>query len=76
MKRPIDWLVETVAYGGGGALLGMGLGVLLTGEIIWLFRRPVYVISAFVVIGFLLGTFGGERGINWLGRLIRDREQR
>jgi hypothetical protein len=76
VKRPIDWVVETLVYGGGGALLGLGLGVLLAGEIVFLFRRTAYIMLGFAVLGFLLGTFGGERGINWLGRLIRDREQR
>jgi hypothetical protein len=50
--------------------------VLLAGEIVFLLRRTAYIMVAFAVIGFLLGTLGGERGINWLGRLIREREQR
>jgi hypothetical protein len=34
------------------------------------------VFAAFTLIGFLIGLFGGERGINWIGRLIRKREER
>jgi hypothetical protein len=26
-------------------------------------------------MGFLFGLFGGERGINWVGRVIREREE-
>jgi hypothetical protein len=29
---------------------------------------------ALTIAGFLLGVLGGERGVNWVGRLIRERE--
>ena len=75
VKTPLEWLVEAAVYGGGGGLLGFGLGLLIASQMI-LIRRTVYIVSAFTTAGFLIGLFGGERGINWLGRLIREREQR
>jgi hypothetical protein len=33
-------------------------------------------IAALTLAGFVLGVLGGERGINWVGRLIREREER
>jgi hypothetical protein len=71
-----DWLVEAVAYGGGGALLGLGLALVLLSLLPryipivddWLWIPPVVLPLA----GFLLGLLGGERGIGWIGRMIRD----
>ena len=74
--RPVDLLIESVVYGGGGALLGLGLGLLIVS------RVPFFrlggggrLIAALTVTGFLAGTFGGERGVNWVGRMIRSREE-
>jgi hypothetical protein len=74
--RPVDLLVESLVYGGGGALLGLGLGLLIVS------RVPFFrlggggrVIAGLTVAGFLAGTFGGERGVNWVGRMIREREE-
>jgi hypothetical protein len=73
--RPVDLLIESVVYGGGGALLGLGLGFLIVS------RLPVFrvgrwrLIVALTVAGFLAGTFGGERGVDWVGRMIRSREE-
>lgn len=77
MKTPTDWIVETLVYSGGGVLLGLGLAVLLilqahgaTGiEGSWV------LIAGLTLIGFLTGMFAGERGINWLGRIIRKCEE-
>lgn len=81
VKTPTDWLVETLVYGGGGALLGCGLAFLilsqlprfmiLTGRL----RRGWVLLVGLTVLGFLFGTFGGERGVNWIGRMIREREE-
>ena len=77
VRRPVDWLVESVVYGGGGALLGFGLAMLVV------VRLPLFrvggrweTVAVLTVAGFLLGVLGGERGINWVGRLIREREER
>src|SRR5262245_12081479 len=74
--RPVDLLIESVIYGGGGALLGLGLGFLIVSRVP-AFRlggrgRTIVVLT---VAGFLAGTFGGERGVNWVGRMIRSREE-
>jgi hypothetical protein len=74
--RPVDLLVESVVYGGGGGLLGLGLGLLIVSRVP-LFRLAGRweLIAALTAAGFLFGTFGGERGVNWVGRLIRAREE-
>ena len=70
-----DLFIELFVYGGGGAVLGFGLGVLLASQV-WPGVRKMWVIVAgLTLLGFLIGTLGGERGINYIGRLIRDREQ-
>ena len=96
IKTPVDRLVETVVYGGGGGLLGFGLALLLLsfggGYLLLVLYRslPVprewrvvglaalfpAVFAAFTLIGFLIGLLGGERGINWIGRIIRRTEDR
>jgi hypothetical protein len=74
-----DWLVEAAVYGGGGALLGFGLAVLLlrwvyVGSAMWLWYEWS-LIAGLVLVGFLAGLFGGEAGVNWVGRMIRDHER-
>lgn len=83
VKTPTDWLVETAVYGGGGALLGCGLAFLILSQLPRLMVRtgvPLEMGWAFVggltLLGFLFGTLGGERGINFVGRMIRAREER
>jgi hypothetical protein len=75
-KSALDWLIEAVVYGGGGALLGGGLGVVIAAAAGRFFARGIglYSIPILTLAGFLIGLFGGERGINWIGRMIRDRE--
>jgi len=74
--RPVDLLIESVVYGGGGALLGLGLGLLIVSRVpfLWPLGRG-RLIAGLTVAGFLAGTFGGERGVNWVGRMIRSREE-
>jgi hypothetical protein len=74
VKTLVDWLVEVVVYGIGGALLGLGLALLILSQ----FRGASGLIAGWVLVaaltlvGFAAGLLGGERGVNWVGRLIRD----
>ena len=77
VKTLADWAIESAIYGGGGALLGTGLallllaglrGFILTATGAWIILLPL------PVLGFLLGLLGGERAINWVGRIIRGVE--
>ena len=75
-----DWLIETILCGGGGAFLGALLGVFILSR--FRFASSGFLCSAgveFVVglalVGFVVGTAGGIRGIEWIGRKMRDREQ-
>jgi hypothetical protein len=73
-----DFAIEAVVYGGGGALLGF-LGafvVLFQFQAIAFIRQPRLVIGLCTLLGFLIGLFGGEAGINWIGRRMRDWQQR
>jgi hypothetical protein len=82
IKTLADWAVEAVVYGGGGALLGGGLGLLLLslmrfgygGAGLLFFEVAWILIAGLTAAGFLFGLLFGERGINWVGRLIRHVE--
>src|SRR5436305_10403440 len=71
-----DWLIEGLVYGGGGAFLGFGLALLLLVPVrgMALMAQFVVLVPALTVLGFLVGLFGGEPAINWIGRLIRDHQ--
>jgi hypothetical protein len=72
-KTPVDWVVEWTVYGGGGALLGFGLALLILSKVPY--RGGLLpgrrLILACTALGFLLGALLGEAGVNWVGRLIR-----
>lgn len=68
-----DWLLEALVYGGACALIGFALSVAVFARIP-LVRRPAEVVAAFTLFGLVVGTAFGERGINWLGQKLRDRE--
>jgi hypothetical protein len=74
-RSPADMLLEFLVYGLGGGLLGLLLGVLFVSQML-VFRGGWRVIVGLAVVGFLAGGLGGEAGINWVGRMIREREQR
>jgi hypothetical protein len=78
VKSAVDWLVEGVVYGGGGALLGLVLALLLLSQVpgAALVRRGWLLIPGLTLAGFLFGLLGGERGVNWVGRQLREREGR
>jgi hypothetical protein len=68
-RTPGQRLIEFVVYGGGGAVLGFCLGCLVAR---WLMRWRI--IAGCTVLGFLAGALGGERGVDWIGRMIRSRD--
>jgi hypothetical protein len=84
VKTLADWAVEAVVYGGGGGLLGAGFGMLLLTFFFYGLRGvPLaflaiewswIVIGGPAAVGFLIGLLFGERGINWIGRMIRGIE--
>jgi hypothetical protein len=76
VKTVSDRVVEAVVYGGGGALLGLGLAVLILSQVreIDLGVGGAVVMAVLTGVGFLAGLLGGERGVNWVGRMIRNRE--
>jgi hypothetical protein len=72
-RSPLDWLLETLIYGGACALIGFVLSVMIFSRIP-LLRRPSEVVVAMTLFGLFVGAAFGERGINWLGQHLRDRE--
>jgi hypothetical protein len=74
-RTATDWLVEAVVYGGGGALLALGLSLLVLSRA-RVSRNGWVVVTGCTAVGFLAGLLGGERGVNWIGSMIRDRERR
>ena len=77
VKTPVDFLVEIVVYGLGGAFLGFGLAVLILSRA-WFWNRGsgLTFVVTLTIVGFLAVLFGGERGMNWIGQMIQDREER
>jgi cell division protein FtsX len=70
-----DYLVECFVYGGGGAIIGCALGVLIAMRLPVPVGKPTkYIVATFAVLGLLVGAVGGEPAINWIGRWLRDRE--
>jgi hypothetical protein len=77
-RTATEWLIELVVYGGGGALLAVGLGFsLLTMAPPFVLgrRRRLLILGAMALFGLLVGMFGGEAGVNWIGRMIRERQR-
>jgi hypothetical protein len=72
----LDWVLEFVIYGGGCALLVFILGFFLLGR--FYFRSMIQggwiVVAAMTMVAFLLGGLFGERGVNWVGSLLRQWE--
>jgi hypothetical protein len=77
VKTLVDRLVEAVVCGGGGALLGFCLAILILSQLrgLLLFRRTWTFVVGLTALGFVAGLLGGERGVFWLGRMIREREK-
>jgi len=76
-RSPLDWLVEWVVYGGGGGLLGFLLAIVILSRVPFLGRvANRSLLIGCTLVGFLAGGFGGEAGVNWLGRIIGGWEKR
>ena len=60
VKTPVDFLVEIVVYGLGGAFLGFGLAVLILSRA-WFWNRGsgLTFVVTLTIVGFLAGLFGG-----------------
>jgi hypothetical protein len=65
-----DWIVVTVVYGGGGAVIGLVAALIIVGQ--WWIAFSIHYVPALVLTGSLMlagllaGLLGGERGITWL----------
>jgi hypothetical protein len=72
-----DWLVQILVCGGGGALLGFGLALLIASRtgLVRVGYVSIGLFAGLPIVGFLAGVITGERGLEWLGRLIREREK-
>jgi hypothetical protein len=77
IRTPVDWLVEIVVYGGFGGILGLGLALLILSQVpVFFLEIKLAMLVLLPLVGFLIGLFGGERGISWIGRTIRGVENR
>jgi hypothetical protein len=71
-----DWIVEAIVCGGGGAVLGFGLALLIVSRLIffgWTLRWMLLL--GLPLLGFLGGLLFGERAIDFFGDMIRQRER-
>src|SRR5437763_1208997 len=68
VKALADWFVEALVYGGGGAVLGLLLSLLIMSQATVLSQLPYtgMIVPGLTVLGFLGGLLGGERFINWV----------
>ena len=84
IKTMAGWAVEAVVYGGGGGFLGAATGLLLSMLVfgvgigyggssagMGVFILSWGLIGGLACLGFVIGLVFGERGINFIGRLIR-----
>jgi hypothetical protein len=72
-----DRLIEISVYGAGGAFLGVCLGLLCLRLVFRLGSMGLWwwgFLAGCAALGFVAGGLGGERGIEWIGRMIRDRD--
>ena len=69
-----DVFIEFAVYGTGGGILGFLLGVVIVSRMYFVRERWLLVVGL-TLAGFLAGGVGGEAGVNWVGRMIREREQ-
>jgi hypothetical protein len=74
-KSVTEVLIERLVYGLGGGLIGLILGLVIAHEVAT-FRTWLYYIGALTVTGLVAGALGGEAGINWIGRKMRQREEK
>ena len=73
-KTVLDWFLEFVIYGGGGAFLAGLLGFAVASRMRGSGWQPrVFIIAGFASVGFLIGALFGERGINSIGELFDNR---
>jgi hypothetical protein len=72
-KRILDRFLEVVIYGIGGGFLGILVGLMLGAESEGLLGFAVAAGVGFLIGGLTGGLFG-ERGINWIGSLLRNLE--
>ena len=72
-KTVLDWILEFVIYGGGGAFLCGLLGFAIAARVRGNWEVRVMIIGGMTLGGFLIGALFGERGINVIGALFDDR---
>jgi hypothetical protein len=72
-RTPLEWLLEFSLYGLGGGLLGLGLAVLILSRLRFLmfFESGLLTFTLLTGIGFVAGGLAGERGLEWVGGMIR-----
>ena len=73
-----DRLIEVFVYGGGGAFLSVCLALLCIRLVLRAAPQGLGwwgVLAGCAGLGFLVGAVGGERGIDLIGRMIRDRDE-
>ncbi len=76
VKSPVDWLVEAVVYGGGGAVVGFVLALICISRFrIGYFSDSVMLIPGLTLAGFVVGLVGGERGLELIGRMFGGDER-
>ncbi len=77
-RTPVDWCVEFVVYGFGGGLLSLFFAFLIVRFVpatVETLAPRLLILGAIPLLGFLGGGLFGERGINWIGSIVRQIEE-
>ena len=69
VKTVVDHVVSILVCTGGGAFLGFCCAIVLL-ALVRVIIVP-WLVPAFTTAGGLIGLVGGERGIDWMGEMIR-----
>jgi hypothetical protein len=74
-KTLLDWFLEFTIYGFGAGFLAGLLGLIIfrfTALGLSVGSSRLLVVAVPATIGFLAGGLFGERGVNWIGSLVRN----
>jgi hypothetical protein len=71
VKTIADYVIEAVLCGGGGAIFGFFISLVLVGRYLRFVQGAFWVVPVVTIVCGLIGFFGGERAIDFFGDMMR-----